>query len=74
MMRLIRSVCFTLNLFNNVLFNNVCHAIHTHFFKKGGVFIGNGSARISNQPANVNSHSVILSDECTTPVVLYETN
>ena len=48
---------------------------HTYslLLKKGGVFIGNGSARISNQPANVNSHSVILSDECNTPVVLYET-
>ena len=37
-------------------------------FSKGG----NDRVRISNQPDDVNSHLVILSDECNTQVVLYE--
>ena len=32
-------------------------------FSKGGVFIGNSRARIANQPDDVNSHMVNLSDE-----------
>ena len=50
-------MCFCFFVFLYLLLS--CHK----YFKKGGVFIGNCSVCISNEPANGNSHSVILSDD-----------
>ena len=47
-----------------------CHAIHTQFFENVATV---ARAFQLNQPAKVNSRSVILSDEFKTPVVLYQT-
>ena len=47
-----------------------CHAIQTQFFENVATV---ARAFQLNQPAKVNSRSVILSDEFKTPVVLYQT-
>ena len=47
-----------------------CHAIQTHFFENVATV---ARAFQLNQPAKVNSRSVILSDEFKTPVVFYQT-
>ena len=49
-----------------------CHAINTQIFSSD-VFIVIDGVHNSNQPVNINSHLAILSNECNTQVVLYET-